>query len=57
MNDIVSIRKMRPLGLIGIFTGTGAAGVGEMDWSVDAAGPADSAPLDDGVFLGGKILV
>jgi len=45
---MVSIRKMRPLGLAGIFTGTGAPG---------AADPAGSVALDDDVFLGGKLLV
>jgi hypothetical protein len=57
MNDMVSIRKMRPFGLAGIFTGTGAAVVGDVGFSPGAADPAGSVALDDDVFLGGKLLV
>jgi hypothetical protein len=56
MNDMVSIRKMRPLGLAGIFTADDGEATG-VSARGSAAGAALSAALDDDVFRGAKLLV
>jgi len=64
MNDMVSMRKTRPLGLTGISTGAEAGA--EVDFSAGVPGRVDemlgragalSAAFDDDVLRGGKLLV